>query len=107
MDDGMDVESLRFLIVQHHPFLVVELDHQHRALDTVIESAVLAQTAGPAEMSLGEMPLHVAHSRLQRPGRQRRQIAPGEIEQRLTLLRAKVSSANSFIRNDGIVLMPS
>src|ERR1700691_502044 len=70
-DDGMDVKFLRFGIVQNHSFMVVELNHHHRALNAIIERAFLTHAAGPAEMSLREVPFHVARAGRKRPGRQR------------------------------------
>src|SRR5580700_10388179 len=70
-DDSMDVKFLRFGIVQNHPFMVVELNHHHRALNAIIERAFLTHAAGPTEMSFGEMPFHVIHAGRKRPGRQR------------------------------------
>src|SRR5579872_672882 len=103
--DGVDVKFLRLGIVEHDAVLVIELDHNHWALDAIIEWALIAKSAGPAEMRLREMPFDVAHAGRKRPWRQRREIAPGKIEKRLTLPRIKLGSPNPLVGNDRIVLL--
>ena len=53
----MNVKSLRRVIRQQHALVVVEFDHHHGALDAVVESALLAEAAGPAEMRFGDVAL--------------------------------------------------
>src|SRR6185437_5130456 len=56
-------------------------------------------------MRLREMPFDVAHAGRKRSWRQRRKIALGKIEKRLTLPRIKLGSANTLVGNDRVVLL--
>ena len=68
VNDGMGVEFLRFRIVQHHPILMVKLNQHHRALNPIIEGALVIQAAGPAEVRFCKMPFHVVHAGRERSG---------------------------------------
>ena len=70
VDDGVNVEFLRFGIVQHNPALVIELDHHHRTLNAIIESTLFSHAAGPTEMGLQEMPFDIVHAGRKRTGGQ-------------------------------------
>ena len=77
--DGVDVELGRLRVGQEHAGVVVELDEGHRALHPVIERAVLAEAADPAEMRVRQMPLDLGDARLARarPAARRDTSRPG------------------------------
>ena len=68
--DGMDVKFFRLGIVEHNAFVLIEFDHHHRTLNAIIESAVFAHAAGPAEMGLPYVAFDILHAGRKRTGRQ-------------------------------------
>ena len=66
--DGMDVEFLRLRIIQDDALMVIELDHHHRTLNTIIKSALFSHAAGPTEMGLREVPFDIVHPGLKGTG---------------------------------------
>ena len=65
--DGMNMELRGFRVGEEHAGVMVELDERHRALHPVVERAVLAESADPAEMRFGKMPLDLHNTCLARP----------------------------------------
>jgi hypothetical protein len=62
------MKLFRFRVGQKDAARVVELDHYHRALDTVIERAGLAGPADPAEMGAVQMAFDIFDPRAERAG---------------------------------------
>ena len=85
--DGVDVEFGRLGVGQKDAGVMIELDEYHRALNAVVERDCLLETADPAKMRVGEMPLDLGKARGEWPRRQRRHIGGDEIEQIASLLR--------------------
>src|SRR5262245_16991453 len=65
-DDRVDVIARRLVVVERNTALVIELDQDDRAVDAVVEHAVVRDTADPGEARLVEVPRHLlaAHPRV-------------------------------------------
>ena len=60
--DYVDVILVRlYVLAESNAPLVIELDDDDRALDAVIEDAVVFHASHPAKISVPEMPLHFCH----------------------------------------------
>ena len=75
--------------------MVVELDEGHRALHPVIERALLAEPADPAEMRLGQMPLDLGDPRPARAFGQRMKILVDQVHQLAPLQGAEARDPSS------------
>ena len=64
--DRVHVELCRLRIGQEHAGVVIELDERHRALDAVVERAVLAGAADPAEVRVAHVAFEFGEPRLHR-----------------------------------------
>src|SRR5262245_23379353 len=53
--DGVHVELGRLRVGEKNTGVMVELDEDDRALDAIVERALLGEAADPAEMRVGEM----------------------------------------------------
>src|SRR5579862_1615272 len=84
---------------------MIEFDQHDRALDAIVERAVLGRAADPAKTRIAEMALDLLHPRLVRTGGQRRDIAGDQIKDVLSLYRRQVADLDSLIGNDAVVLM--
>ena len=57
--DYMDVILVGlFVLAERNAPLVVELNDDHRTLDTIIENAVVIHAAHPAKVGIPQVPLH-------------------------------------------------
>jgi hypothetical protein len=54
------MESLRLGVAQEHAGVLIEFDHDHRALNAVVVNVVIAIAADPGKMRLTDMPLDFA-----------------------------------------------
>ena len=57
----MNVVPRRFVVVEGNTVEVIEFDHDHGAVDTVIEDTLVGGPADPHEVCLREVPLHLLH----------------------------------------------
>src|SRR2546428_14045204 len=60
-NDGMNVATGGLVVGERDPGLVVELDQDDRAVDAVVEDAVLLAAAHPGEVGLLQVLLHLDH----------------------------------------------
>src|ERR671918_3105251 len=59
-NDHVDVVSVRLLVLgERLTSLVVKLNDQHRAMDTVVKHAVFFRAAHPGKVGVAEMPFHL------------------------------------------------
>ena len=56
--DGMHMELRRLGIGEKNAGVMIEFDENNRALDPIVEGARFFETADPAKMRVGKMPLH-------------------------------------------------
>src|SRR5438445_7475346 len=63
-DHRVDVLTRGRIVVERHPALVIELDQDDRAVDAIVEDAVLLDAADPGEARLGQVARDLVASHL-------------------------------------------
>lgn len=85
-NDHVDVVPVRLLVLgERLTPLVVELNDNDGAMDTVVKYAVFFYTAHPGEVRLLEMPLHLFHLYFSVPWPDAADMNLNQAEQKVTL----------------------